>query len=324
MAGNKLLKLLQESERKYIPIEEIKSAINLTVSQIEEEIEKLKSQGYNILKDEAGFRLAGSSKFILPEEISKNLKTEFLGQEIHLFHEVDSTNNVAQELASAGAPEGTLVIAASQRSGKGRRGKEWISPAGGLWMTIILRPDVEANKAPQLTLVTGVVVALTLAQEYGLDVGIKWPNDILIGDKKVCGILTEVKTENEKVDYVLVGIGIDLNVDIGAFPWEMQGSTTSLKAQLGREIDEVELIKRLLEIFETQYNQFQDDNFRDVLNQWRKLSSTIGSRVEVHKKGETLYGEAVGVSKDGKLIVELEDGTLRPIISGGIIHINRK
>jgi BirA family biotin operon repressor/biotin-[acetyl-CoA-carboxylase] ligase len=267
--------------------------------------------------------MAGNESFILPEEIRKNLQTEFLGRDIHLFREVDSTNNVAQELASEGAEEGTIVIAESQRSGKGRWGKEWVSPEGGVWMTIILRPDVVPNRAPQLTLMTGVAVAQTLIQVYDLDVGIKWPNDILIGDKKVCGILTEVKTKNGKVDHVLVGIGIDLNVDIDFFPTELHGCTTSLQAELGREVDAVELIQRLLEIFEIQYNQFQEGNFRNILNQWRKLSSTIGSPVKIHKKGETIYGEAVGVNKHGKLIIELDDGTLRPIISGGVVHTSK-
>lgn len=321
MTENKILKLLYENKGEYTPVKEIESATKITKTQIDEEIQTLRNEGYNIDVEERGYRLTRAPNILLPYEIKKNLKTEFLGKNIHFFKEVDSTNDVARELADEGAEEGTMVIAERQRSGKGRRGKKWISPSGGVWMTIILRPDVEPPKAPQLTLVTGVAVAETLNKECGLDIGIKWPNDILIGDKKVSGILTEVKTENGKVDYVLVGIGIDLNMDITTFPPELRGGATSLKAELDREIKAAELVQRFLQRFEILYNGFNEGNFREILNEWRKLSSTIGTYVEVHKKGRTVYGEAVGVNKDGKLILELDDGTLRKIISGECVHV---
>ncbi len=324
MTGNKILKLLYRKKGEYIPGEEIESSIGISKTQIDEEMEKLREEGYTINVDSSGYRLTGAPNLLLPYEIKKNLKTKFLGKNIHFFKEVDSTNDVARELAIEGAEEGTIVIAESQRSGKGRRGKKWISPSGGVWMTIILRPDIEPPKAPQLTLVTGVAVAETLDQECGLNIGIKWPNDILIGNKKVSGILTEVKTQNGKVDYVLVGIGIDLNLDVSTFPPNLRGGATSLKAELDREIKGAELVQRFLQRFEILYEQFKEGDFRDILNQWRRLSSTIGTYVEVHKKGRTVYGEAVGVNKDGKLILELDDGTLRKVISGECIHVPKK
>lgn len=324
MAGEDILKLFYENERKYIPLEDILSAIDLTKAQIDEEIKKLRDDGYSIDVEESGYRLTGSPSIILPYEVQKNLETKFLGKDIHFYREVDSTNEVARKLADEGAEDGTIVIAESQRSGKGRRGKKWVSPSGGVWMTMILRPDVEPNRAPQITLVAGVAVAETLFQECNLDIGIKWPNDILVGSKKISGILTEVKTNiSGELEYVLVGVGIDLNVDVDSFPPELQNGATSLKVELDREIQGSELVKRFLQKFETRYNQFQAGNFREILNQWRKLSSTIGSQVEVHKKGRTVYGEAVGVNKDGKLIVELDDGTLQKIISGRCVHISK-
>ncbi|HEX7467490.1 MAG TPA: biotin--[acetyl-CoA-carboxylase] ligase [Methanobacterium sp.] len=260
----------------------------------------------------------------LPYEVRRNLHTQYMGHEIHYFKEVNSTNDVARELAENGAEEGAIVIAESQRSGKGRRGKKWISPSGGLWMTIILRPNVPPTKAPQLTLVTGVAVAKTLNEEYDLDVGIKWPNDILIGDKKVCGILTEVKADMGTIDYVLVGIGIDLNFDVDIFPPKLREGATSLKMELKREIQGATLVQRFLQNFEVTYNQFKEGKFPDILREWRRLSKTIGSYVEVHKKGRTVRGYAVGINKDGILILELDDGTLRKVISGECIHIKRK
>lgn len=324
MTENKILKLLYEKKDEYLPNSEISSTVNIPEAQAAEEIQNLRNKGYIIDSTDSGYRLTGVPNLLLPYEIKKNLSTKFLGKNIHFFKEVDSTNDVARELAMEGAEEGTIVVAESQRSGKGRRGKKWISPSGGVWMTIILRPNIEPVKAPQLTLVTGVAVAETLDQECGLNIGIKWPNDILIGDKKVSGILTEVETKKGEVEFVLVGIGIDLNMDISIFPPNLRGGATSLKAELEREIQGAELVQRFLQRFEALYNQFNDGEFRKILTQWRKLSSTIGTYVEVHKKGRTVYGEAVGVNKDGKLILELDDGTLRKVVSGECLHTQKK
>jgi len=323
MTENKILKLLYDKKDCYLPVQEIETTINISQTQVLEEIQNLKDKGYVIDSTDSGYRLTGVPNLLLPYEIKKNLHTKFLGKNIHFFKEVDSTNDVARELAREGAEEGTIVVAESQRSGKGRRGKKWISPSGGVWMTIILRPDIEPVKAPQLTLVTGVAVAETLDQECGLNIGIKWPNDILIGDKKVSGILTEVETKKGEVDYVLVGIGIDLNMDISIFPPNLRGGATSLKAELDREIQGAELVQRFLQRFEILYNRFKEGEFREILTEWRKLSSTIGKYVEVHKKGRIVYGEAVGVNKDGKLILELDDGTLRKVVSGECIHTDK-
>jgi len=324
MTRYRVLKELYKKKDKFVPGNYIISETGISKTQLSREIQLLKEEGYIIDASNSGYRLTGAPNLLLPYEIKKNLHTEYMGKNIHFFKEVDSTNDVARELADEDAEEGTLVIAESQRSGKGRRGKRWISPSGGVWMTIILRPDIEPPKAPQLTLVTGVAVAETLNQECGLDVGIKWPNDILIGDKKVCGILTEVKADMGKVDYVLVGIGIDLNVDLNIFPPELRGGATSLKAELDREIMGAELVATFLKNFEIYYGEFKQGKFRKILNRWRKLSKTIGNYVEVHKKGGPIYGEAVGINKDGKLILELDDGTLRKIISGECVHTKKE
>jgi BirA family biotin operon repressor/biotin-[acetyl-CoA-carboxylase] ligase len=324
MSQNKILKLLYDKKGEFITTQEIEDKTGILKEQIDDYIQIFKEEGYRIDESETGYSLSGTPNILLPYEIKKDLKTKYMGKNIHFYKEVDSTNDVARKLADEGAAEGTIIIAESQRSGKGRRGKKWISPSGGVWMTIILRPDVEPNKAPQLTLVAGVAVAETLDVECGLDIGIKWPNDILIGDKKVSGILTEVKTDGGEVDYALVGIGIDLNMDISLFPPEIRGSATSLKVELDREIKGAELVQRFLRRFEYYYGEFIEGNFRDILNQWRRLSSTIGNYVEVHKKGRTVYGEAVGVNKDGKLILEMDDGSLRKIISGECVHTKKK
>lgn len=324
MTKNQIMGILYKKEGEYVPGENIASEIGISKTKVSDEIKLLINEGYVIDSSDSGYRLMKIPNLPLPYEVRRNLHTQYMGHEIHYFKEVDSTNDVARELAENGAAEGAVVIAESQRSGKGRQGKRWISPSGGLWMTIILRPDVPPIKTPQLTLVTGVAVAKTLDEERGLDVGIKWPNDVLIGDKKVCGILTKVKADMGAVDYVLVGIGIDLNFDVDIFPPELREGATSLKMELKREIQGAQLVQRFLQNFEATYNQFKEDKFQDILREWRRLSKTIGSYVEVHKKGRIVRGYATGINKDGILILELDDGTLRKVISGECIHIKRK
>ncbi|MBZ2166208.1 biotin--[acetyl-CoA-carboxylase] ligase [Methanobacterium spitsbergense] len=322
MTKKKILKTLYEKKDEYIPVEEFVNETGKSQKEVENEFLTLEDEGYIINYSKSGYRLIKTPNLLLPYEVKRELKTNFIGHDIHYFKEVDSTNDVAKYLAEEGAEEGTIVIAEIQNRGKGRRGKTWISPPGGVWMSIILRPDIPPFNAPQLTLVTGVAVAETLQKECNLDVGIKWPNDILIGNKKVCGILTEVNASIEKVNYVVVGIGIDMNVDVPLFPPDLQKGATSLKNELNTEINGAILVQKFLLEFETIYNEFKAGKFPEILKEWRSLSKTIGNNVEVRTRGKTIRGEAVGINKEGILILELEDGSLRKIISGECLHIN--
>lgn len=318
-----LLEIFYKNEGKYVSSEEITSTLDLNLEELKDEIVELEKEGYVFdFSTNLGYRLKESSSKLLPYEIKRGLETEYFGQEIHYYGEVDSTNNVAKKLAEKGAKEGSMVIAETQSRGRGRRGKKWLSPEGGIWITTILRPHISPADAPKLTLMTGVAVAKTLINEYGLDVGIKWPNDILLGEKKVCGILTEANAKFNMVDYVVVGIGIDANMDTDIFPSELHYRATSLREELGEEIDRVKLVQSLSKVFEETYEQFKAGNFPDILNDWRKLSKTIGSYVEVRKRmGRIVRGEAVGITKNGTLILELDDKNLRKIVSGECIHL---
>lgn len=322
MTKKKILKTLYENKDEYIPVEHFVNETGKSQKEVENEFLTLDDEGYIINHTKLGYRLIKTPNLLLPYEIKRGLETEFIGHDIHYFKEVDSTNEVAKYLAEEGAEEGVAVIAETQNRGKASRGKTWISPPGGVWMTIILRPDIPPSKAPQLTLVTGVAVAETLKKECKLDVSIKWPNDILIGKKKVCGILTEVSANMDRVNYIVVGIGIDMNVDVSQFLSELEKGATSLKNELDTEINGALLVQRFLLEFEKVYKKFKEDRFPELLNDWRALSSTIGTNVEVRTRGKTVRGEAVGINKDGVLILELEDGSLRKMISGECLYIN--
>ncbi|MDP3034390.1 MAG: biotin--[acetyl-CoA-carboxylase] ligase [Methanobacteriaceae archaeon] len=318
-----ILEILYANDGKYVLLEEITSLLNINEKELKENIESLKEKGYDFNSSpEVGIQLVESPNLILPYEVKRGLETDYIGQNIHYFSEIDSTNNVAKKLAEEGAPEGTIIIAETQTRGRGRRGKQWISPAGGVWMSIILRPQIPPSEAPQLTLMTGVAVAKAIKNKFGLDVGIKWPNDILIGSRKVCGILTEANAKFSTIDYVVVGIGIDANVNTENFPSDVQKSVTSLKKELNEDIMGPELVQEFLKIFEDTYNEFKEGNFPEILGEWRRMSKTIGSRVEVRKQlGKIVRGEAVGITNEGALILELDNGNLRKVISGECLHI---
>lgn len=322
MTKKKILKTLYENKDEYVPVEHFVNETGVSQKEVEDEFLTLEDEGYIINHSKLGYRLIKTPNLLLPYEIKRGLDTEFIGHDIHYFKEVDSTNEVAKYLAEDSAEEGVAVIAETQNRGKASRGKTWISPPGGVWMTIILRPDIPPSKAPQLTLVTGVAVAETLKKECKLDVSIKWPNDILIGNKKVCGILTEVSANMDKVNYIVVGIGIDMNVDVPQFLSKLGKGATSLKNELDMEINGALLVQRFLLEFEEVYKKFKNDQFPEILNDWRNLSSTIGTNVEIRTRGKTVRGEAVGINKDGVLILELEDGSLRKMISGECLYIN--
>lgn len=323
MTKRKILKTLYEKKDEYVPLEHFVNETGKSPEIIENEFLNLEEEGYIINHSKLGYRLIKTPNLLLPYEIKRGLKTNFIGHDIHYFNEVDSTNEVAKYLAEEGAEDGTVVVAEIQNKGKGRRGKTWISPPGGIWMSVILRPEIPPHRASQLTLVTGVVVAKTIKEELNIDVGIKWPNDILIGKKKVCGILTEVNATLDKVNYLVVGIGIDMNVDVPMLPSDLQKGATSLKNELDTEINGAVLVQRFLLNFENTYNDFKDGKFPEILNEWRAMSSTIGTSVEVRTRGKRVQGYAVGINKEGILIIEMEDGSLRKMISGECLHLNK-
>ncbi|WP_407412859.1 biotin--[acetyl-CoA-carboxylase] ligase [Methanobrevibacter sp.] len=263
------------------------------------------------------------TEYINASEISKDLDTKYIGKEIFVFNEVSSTNTVARFLSDNGVENGTVVISEKQTNARGRSGKSWESPLGGIWLSIILTPDVDHSKLPLITLATGVAVAKTLEKSGVKNPEIKWPNDIMIGGKKVCGILTEATAKFNTIENVIIGVGIDSNLNIGDFPKEMQDGTTTLSIELQEKVQENELIKLFLKEFEEISELFNHEGYEEILKEWRKRSYSIGKIVEVRAPFNKNYdGYVVGIGKEGALIVEKIDGTLEKVISGECIIKN--
>ena len=263
------------------------------------------------------------TEYLNSEEIQTDLDTEYVGKNLYIYKEVSSTNTVAKFLSKNNAENGTVVISEKQTGAKGRSGKSWESPLGGVWLSIIVNPIVDYSKLPLITLATGVAVAKTLERVGVENPEIKWPNDIMINGKKVCGILTEAVTKFNRIESVIIGVGIDANLSVTDFPEELQEGTTTLKEELHKEGNENLLIKIFFEEFEKINELFNSKEYEAILKEWRKRSYSIGKIVEVREPFNTYYDAYVlGISKEGALVVEKIDGTLEKVISGECIIKN--
>ncbi len=251
------------------------------------------------------------------------LNPKCIGREILFFEELDSTNSKAKELAIEGAVEGTCIISSRQYNGKGRFGRTWCSPRSGVWLSVILSPDIEPERAPLVTILAGIAVARTIREVCELEAKIKWPNDILIHEKKVCGILTEVICIGDDVKHMILGIGVNANFNINELPKDVRNSATTLKNELGHDVSNEEFITKLLQNLDKCYEQFKNRRFRELVEEWKKLSATLGREVKITDGKEAIQGLALEIDEFGALIVEGGNGRPQRIITGDCIHISR-
>ena len=253
------------------------------------------------------------------DKLQEGLRTKRFGRNIFFSCEVDSTNEWAKELASLGASEGTVAIAETQTHGHGRLRREWLSPKGGLWFSIVLKSKLAAGEAVKLVFVAGLAVAEVLCELYGLRAETKWPNDVLVNGSKVCGILAEMKTVGEKVNCVIVGVGVNANFDAKkVFSEELKVKASSLENELGRRVRLEELFRVLLEKMENLYGLFLGEGFGPVLEKWKCYASFLGCQVEVIGVGEKWVGLALDVDSDGSLVMRLEDGIVKHVFAGDV------
>ncbi|MEM2463542.1 MAG: biotin--[acetyl-CoA-carboxylase] ligase [Candidatus Bathyarchaeia archaeon] len=259
------------------------------------------------------------STTIKVDKVQESLKTKLFGKYMFFSREVSSTNGWAKELAELGAPEGTVTVAETQTAGRGRLGRRWHSPKGGLWFSVIFKPTLKPAETVKLVFLASLAVAETLRQLYGLRVEVKWPNDVLVDGRKVCGILSEMKTMGEKVDYAIIGIGINANLDVEKdFPEEIRETATSIQKALGRKIALEELFKVLLEEMDSLYQIFLREGFTPILEEWKGFASFLGSQVEVSSNSEKFVGTASDVNGDGALVLKLKDGSAKRFFVGEV------
>ena len=305
-----ILKALRECS-DYLSGEVLSEQLGISRVSIWKHIRSLKKDGYVIEASPRGYRLVSSPDLLLPYEFTG------LEQRIHYFPEIGSTMDAARELAKKGAEEGTIVIAEAQTRGRGRLSREWLSPEGGIYFTIVLRPRISPAYAPRINLMASVAVAATIRKLFGLKAELKWPNDVLIEGRKVCGILAEIDAEMDVVNFVNVGIGINANTSIPQF----EKTVTSLKDALGKEISRKEFLSALLMEIERQQPLLME---ADLLEEWKKLSVTLNKDVRIVAPGEVIVGRAIDIDTTGALIVKEENGSLKKAMAGDCIHLREE
>lgn len=318
---NDILKYLREKE--YISGEVLAKKLGVSRVAIWKQIQRLKNTGYKIIADQnSGYCLVSRPDLLLPQEIQNGLSTTYIGQKIYYFPELESTNIMAKEKASHKEEEineGTVIIAERQSAGKGRLGRKWFSPAGGIWISIILYPQLSPSYIPRITLMTAVAVVKAIERCAQIKGQIKWPNDILINEKKVCGILTEMSAELDLINWVVVGIGINVDIKKQEFPEDIREKTTSLKEALRKEISRVSLVQIFLKEFERYYELLKKREISLILKEWKSYSHTLGKKIEIDIGEQVITGEAIDINEMGALILKKGDGELIEIISGTII-----
>lgn len=314
----KILKYLKETDG-YVSGQELCERLGVSRTAVWKIIRQLEEEGYEIeAVRNRGYRLTGSADILNEAEIRAVLTSRWLGQNVKFLEETDSTNNVIRRMAEQGAPEGTLAVAEIQTAGKGRRGRSWSSPKGsGIWHSFLLRPDFAPEHASMLTLLAAMAVQKAVCDVTGLDGLIKWPNDIVVNGKKICGILTEMSTEEDTIRYVVVGIGINANTP--DFPEEIRATATSLALELGHPVRRALLINGIMCAFEEYY-----DIYRQTLDMSRLKEIYNQRLVNVEREVKVLAprgdytGVSHGINDEGELIVELADGTIREVNSGEV------
>jgi BirA family biotin operon repressor/biotin-[acetyl-CoA-carboxylase] ligase len=305
-----ILKALRERS-DYLSGEKLSEQLGISRVSIWKHIRSLKEDGYVIKASSSGYKLVSSPDLLLPYEFPD------LEQRIHYFPEIGSTMDAARDLAKKGVEEGTIVIAEAQTRGRGRLSREWLSPEGGIYFTMVLRPRISPAYAPRINLMAAVAVAAAIRKSLGLKAELKWPNDVLIAGKKVCGILAEMDAEMDVVNFVNVGIGINANTSIPQF----EKAVTSLKAALGREVSRKEFLSTLLIEIGRRLPLLMK---ADLLEEWKKLSATLNRDVRVISLGEEVKGQAIDIDATGALILQGKDGSVRTVLVGDCIHLREE
>lgn len=314
-----VLATLAEAE-DYISGEAVSRAVNKSRTAVWQAVEELRQLGYAIdAAPRRGYRLLSRPDRLYPWEVAPYLTTAVIGHRMEYHASVGSTNDVAKSLAKEGAPEGLVVVAEEQQSGKGRRGRSWSSPFGrGVWSSTVLRPDLPPYEAPKVALWTALATVRAIEEVTGLAPEVKWPNDVLVHHKKVCGILVEMDAEIDRIRFVVIGVGINANLEMQDIPEEARPHASSLMMELGSPVDRRRLLAGLLNHLEVLYEQWQAEGFGSLLESIRARTGMLGTRVVVMEASHTWEGTARDISADGALLVEADDGTVRPVYAAEV------
>ncbi|MFA4992129.1 MAG: biotin--[acetyl-CoA-carboxylase] ligase [Candidatus Omnitrophota bacterium] len=319
MLDDKILYYFKKHQEGHVSGEDLSHSMGISRAAVWKHIERLRDEGYDIeATPHLGYRLVSVPDRLTAVELSWQLKTGTIGRKIYSYEEVESTNGVAYDLAMQGEKEGSVVISESQRSGRGRMGRKWISPKGkGAYFSAIVRPDILPNEVSSITLISALSVAKTIREETNLAAFIKWPNDILIGPRKVCGILTEMNAEADKINFVIIGVGININTKKELLP----DSATSLSAELGGDVRRLDFVKSLFRRMDGYYAVFRNGGIDDIISEYKSFAGFFGKRLQVSYHDSKIEGYAIDVDKEGALILRMDSGLNEKVMAGDVVML---
>lgn len=300
---------------------ELSARLGVTRAAVWARIEELRRLGYEIeASPHTGYRLVCTPDVLHADDLKARLPAHTLiGRDIQVFQETGSTNDVLDRLARDGVAEGAVVFAEAQTRGRGRLGRRWVSPPGrGLWFSVLLRPDLRPSAATQLTIAAAVALHRAVTGVTGLEAEIKWPNDLLVAGRKCAGILTELSAELDRVRHVILGLGVDVNLEAADLPPELRETTTSLRLELGRPVDRPALAARLLEELDRAYAEIRAGRFAALAEVWEEACVTLGRPVVVDLGPHRIEGRAEALDADGALLVRTEHGHLERVVGGDV------
>lgn len=317
MSNEALVQLFRDHPGEYVSGAKLSQALHVSRTAVWKSIKKLEGAGYEFeASTKLGYRLLFEPDSWSMDKLQSALSTTTFGRALTLEGEVASTQDLARTAAEQGAPEGYLVIAERQQSGRGRMGRSWVSPYGkGIWMSMVLRPNVPIHCAPQLTLLAAVALCRSLRRVTGLPIGIKWPNDLLVGRRKISGILLESAAEDERLKYIVAGIGISVNLSEADYPEEMLEKAVSLRIAADRPMNRTDMLADFLSEWESLYELFLKEGFRPIATLWESMAVSLGQKVKLTTPQGELTGIPEALDDSGAIKVRREDGSLVTIFS---------
>jgi len=319
-----ILKLLKRAKGRYVSGETISKGVKVSRAAVWKHVSALRKYGYDIKsKEGSGYKLVKSTDQLLPWEIKTSLKTRYVGKAVYHYSVIDSTQDIAIKLAESNAPEGIVVVAEKQKKGRARVGRRWAAPEGGIWLSIVLKPKIPTAETTILPLLAALAVCDAIRKECKLDAKVKWPNDVIINGKKVSGILAEMSCEADMVNYVVIGIGINANVNAKKLEMVIKGTAgyygaTSLMNEIGEKVDRVKLTRRILAELEEKYRVLEEEGAETIIREWKERSATLGTNVTVALNEMCFVGKAIDIDYDGALLVKLPDGNIKRIVAGDV------
>ena len=323
----KVLTFLQTHNTEYLSGQDLSDVLRISRVAVWKHIKKIQKLGYTVeSKQKLGYKLTSNSDELFPWEITSGLKTKIIGQQAYYFDSIDSTQNQALKMADDPANNGTVIIAAKQTGGKGRSGRKWISPKGGIWLSIILQPKFDISITTLFPIASALALSNALEKTLKISPELKWPNDLTIKGKKIAGMLVDVSLESNRIENMVLGVGINFDVDTKQIEKVLKDSSNfygvaSLSEQK-KKIKPIQLVQTFLVELEKIYDLLNTKQTKKIISEWTKRSSTIGKNVVLDTRDGKIKGKALKIDEDGALVVS-DNGKINRIIAGDIIHLSK-